>query len=69
MILERFKENGITAIPLRENFFDKQIPGPVELLTQVAEGKLTVDYVKLRHKWLNPWEEEFSLIFSLKKII
>jgi hypothetical protein len=49
-LLDRFKKIGISAIPLRENFCAKEMPGAVELLTQIAERELTVNYVELKYK-------------------
>lgn len=49
-VLDRFAKLGISPIPLRKKFCAQSLPGPVELLRSVAEGKVTVEYVKVKYK-------------------
>lgn len=49
-LLEKFEKLGISPIPLRGNFCAEQIPGPIQLLRQITDGKVTVDYIKVKHK-------------------
>ena len=49
-LLDKFAKLGISPIPLRKNFCAESLPGPVELLRSVSEGKVKVEYVKAKYK-------------------
>lgn len=49
-LLDRFAKLGISPIPLRKNFCAESLPGPVELLRDISEGKVKVEYVKVKYK-------------------
>ena len=44
-LLSRFQKLGISPIPLWNNFCAKQLPSPVTLLKEIADGEITVDYI------------------------
>lgn len=49
-VLDRFAKLGISPIPLRKKFCAESLPGPVELLRYISDGKIPVDYVKVKYK-------------------
>jgi len=49
-LLDRFVKLGVSPIPLWKKFCAKSLPGPVELLRDVSEGKIEVEYVKAKYK-------------------
>lgn len=49
-LMDKFDKLGISPIPLWKNFCAKSLPGPVGLLCAVSEGKVQVEYVKVKHK-------------------
>lgn len=49
-MLDRFEKLGVSPIPLWKNFCAESLPGPVELLRSVSEGKAKVEYVKAKYK-------------------
>lgn len=49
-MLDRFEKLGVSPIPLWKNFCAESLPGPVELLRSVSEGKVKVEYVKAKYK-------------------
>ena len=49
-LLDKFAKLGISPIPLRKNFCAESLPGPVELLRDISEGKVKVEYVKVKYK-------------------
>lgn len=49
-VLDRFAKLGISPIPLRKKFCAESLPGPVELLQSISEGKVKVEYVKAKYK-------------------
>lgn len=49
-VLDRFTKLGISPIPLRKKFCAESLPGPVELLRSISDGKVKVEYVKAKYK-------------------
>ncbi len=49
-VLDQFEKLGISPIPLRKNFCAKKLPGPVELLKHISDGKIPVEYIKVKYK-------------------
>lgn len=49
-LLDKFAKLGISPIPLRKNFCAERLPGPIELLRNISEGNVTVEYVKAKYK-------------------
>ena len=49
-LLDRFTKLGVSPIPLWKNFCAKELPGPVELLKHITDGKISVEYVKVKYK-------------------
>jgi len=49
-VLDRFTKLGVSPIPLWKRFCAKSLPGPVELLRDVSEGIIEVEYVKVKYK-------------------
>jgi len=49
-LLDKFQKLGISPIPLWENFCAKKIPGPIGLLSQIADGNVIVPYKEEKYK-------------------
>ena len=49
-LLDRFAKLGVSPIPLRKNFCAQSLPGPVELLRRISDGKMSVEYTKVKYK-------------------
>lgn len=49
-LLDRFAKLGVSPIPLWKNFCAQSLPGPVELLKYISNGKMSVEYLKVKYK-------------------
>lgn len=49
-LLDRFAKLGVSPIPLWKNFCAQSLPGPVELLKHISNGKMSVEYLKVKYK-------------------